>query len=310
MRTLLKRLILAFAFVALPLLTPGASGQQPTTLNLDLNGRWDLVEHGEHLSLGDSMVRIDHTGQTVRAEFLKGAVCADGTRRSMAFTGQLTQSTVPGEWLLSSTDMWVCSGDADLRLRCGAKFGNYKTSFTNVVVTPDEIQGMRVAQGVKDCSLDSREDGEHEFTLKRLGPCEPEERNVKSWEDELLKLAKNIVGNARVVFLAAAELAEERYAPTFTSPTVTGPPSWVSFPYVTVNGSWDEDAEMAEEYFRLEPVSAPEWARARQMAAAMGFKVMLTEMGRVENENIYGQRALTGLQNARADLAACKARHP
>jgi hypothetical protein len=305
---------LALIGIALPPLALVAAAQNPDLpLGLDLNGTWELVEHGERLSSANPIVTISHTPSEVRATFVSGAECFDGTRRTHVFTGRLSgQPTLPPTWYLSGSDMWVCSGSSGAVKQCkGGIPSNYTTTFKNATVTEDFIEGDRVSQGYKDCAPHSASNGTARFTLERLQPCELERRALQRREQPLLDVVVAVLA-ARPDFRAAIQAAEQRYGASFNGlPTTT-----LVFPYVVVGGSWDADIELAEEFVAdalPEALASPEWAAAKKMAQDMATAAsplqaavrMLEQIQRIESGAMTRQSALTEFRNARTQLESC-----
>ena len=66
---MIARLLVVMAF-ALP--SPAAAQDLHVPGRLDLNGLWELTEHGAIVD-GPAIVRITHSGSSVHAEFIAGA---------------------------------------------------------------------------------------------------------------------------------------------------------------------------------------------------------------------------------------------
>lgn len=318
-RTLVIRFVLIVFGMALPPLSPSASAQNPLA-PLSLEGLWELTEHGSLRDPDPAIVHIaHHSDDTVTAEFLSGAHCFDGKERIYAFFGKLVrQPTNPPLILLSSDDMWVCSGSPDKVKECGgagAIKSHYQTSFKNATVTQALIKGTRVAQGVRGCALDPSSNGTAGFELRRLAPCELEAMKLDKAQHDLRDLLGSALG-ARVTFQRTIEAAEQRYGTQFNG----RPTDPIYYPQSAVAGDWDSDAFTQEEFFRLLPVTVriSDWVSARAMLREMGSgpnplpsaAAMLTEMDRLEAMVPDGRRALQSVENARALLEACQARQP
>ena len=308
-------LVLALFGMAVSPMALTAAAQNPALpIGLDLNGTWELGEHGERLNSARPIVRISHTPAEVRVTFISGAECFDGTARTYALVGQLRgEPTLPPIFFLSGKDMWVCSGSSSAVKKCGGGIkSNYITTFTNATVTEDFIEGDRVAQGYRDCAPDSSSNGTARFTLTRLQPCELEERKLRQREGELLALVVFVL-EARPDFRAAIQAAEQRYGSSFHGLPTT---RTLGHPYSLVGGSWNSDIEFAEDYVANHlPVNlaSAEWAAAKKMATEMAADVpplhaavpMLQQMQRIESEATNRQTALAELRNARTQHETC-----
>ena len=225
MKTLALRLAVSLFGMALPPLAAAQNLAVPG--RLDLNGRWELTEYGQRRDNGNAIVEIEHSGPGVFAKFITGAECFNGQARPDFFLAELTvvHPTTPPTAQLSSPAMWVCSNDPDLVKKCGgsgAVKASYKTTFKDAVVDPDFIEGTRVTQGVKGCSLDSGENGTAPFSLRRLVPCEFEEVMVKQRDNELLDIRLNTFIPAFAAFVTAADAAQRRFSDMYRGmPTST-----------------------------------------------------------------------------------------
>jgi hypothetical protein len=303
-QTLLFAIVLVLAF---PPAAPVAVAQSPSP-PLDLNGTWEVTDQGDLLQSDAALVKLIHTGTTVRAVFINGIQCFDGQGRSYLFVAQLSGTR------LSSTDMWVCSASPSRVRKCKVS-SKYKSTFTNANVEANFIEGKRTRQILDDddCSTKAATDADAEFALRRLAPCELEERMVKQREETLDDLVDFILA-ARVIFMTAIEAVDQRYGESFQG----RPTSALSFPSAVVGGGWNTDLGWTEEYFAdalPEALASAEWRAAREMAEDIRVLAdppipavarMLDEIHRIENTASQRQEALAALRKARADLENCR----
>ena len=318
MRALMLALIVA---TVLPGLAPVATTQLNPGLpaGLDLNGTWVLEERGELLSKQRAVVKITHLSSgLVQADFLAGAECFNGVARPYAFIGQLSFKT-PGEAALSAPTMFVCSGSSSAVKRCmGSIPAIYPSNFKDVIVKPDldtgrpaEITGERFAQGYDDCTPNSKYDGTHPFTLRRVA-CPLEARKVSEREQQLRDAMAAIL-DSRTVFAIAVTAAQQRYGEEFNGQPI----SWLQFPFDMINEGAATDVTSMETFVGRLPeiLAGPYWEGARDMAAAMGLQVanplpelqaMLEHMYKIEDALLpRAQQAVADLQIARAEQAKC-----
>ena len=149
LRATIGSLIAAVAMTFTMPAAPALAGQLPgITPEIDLNGVWELTEHGKRKDDAAPLVRIVHTKDTVAAAFITGAECFDGTVREYLFVGALKlEPLLNPPWVLSSQHMWVCSNTPSIREKCGGQIPTtYQTTFTGAKATSDSISGSRVAQ--------------------------------------------------------------------------------------------------------------------------------------------------------------------
>jgi hypothetical protein len=318
MRTRAFRLVVALAALALPPMAPVAAGQVLGSQPLDLRGTWELEEHGDLRDPGKPLVQITQIGHEVVAEFLTGAHCKDGHPRTWAFVGMLRREpTLTELWSLSSTDMRVCSGSFNEASKCNGSIPtHYVTNFTNALAERDRISGSRMTLGRIDCTPDPSSAGTARFTLTRV-TCPQEARKVAEREAALVALLASFL-RARGIFYATIHDAEQRYGETYNGqPTTT-----IAFPYVTIDGDWEADMELTEQFFEIYPgaaVGSDYWARARSMLRQMASdpvnrlpeaQLMLDEIYRLEQLAPDGTRALDELRAARAELERCRRAQP
>jgi hypothetical protein len=278
---------------------------------LDLNGIWELHDYGDRLSTATPLVEIAHSGSSVTASFIRASECYNGIARTTAFQGRLTglQPAVPMAQL-SAQNMSVCSNDKALVQKCsGSITAIYNTSIAFATAENDFIQGARVTQGVTGCTPDASENGTARFWLRRLTPCEYEQRVLKDAEAELLELFKSIT-EAKPVFRAAIDAAKQRFPETYRNQPI----AVLDYPHRVVDLS--DDAVHAEALFSAMPdlFRSPEWIDAARMAIALGQENpplvegwrMLDEMTRIERTTPEAQRLLNQFKGARDAERKCR----
>lgn len=305
-------LVLALVGMALPPLAPFAAAQVLPGA-LDLNGRWELAEHGARSDPGNPIVKITHSGVSVVAEFISGAKCSDGQARPDLFIAELVvHPTNPPTGQLSSPAMWVCSNDPGLVKKCGGAIKpSYKTTFTNAAVDPDYIAGPRVTQGVRDCRLDASENGTAPFSLRRLVPCEFEQLMVTQRDNELLAIVHNTFIPAAVAFRVAIDAARKRFNDQYggmSTNTLSYPDEILRVAIDDVAGTEGLAAGLAD------VITSSAWTAARVMAEDMGLLAdpplieaqrMVEQMNAVEQKAPDARRAIDALASARAALQKC-----
>jgi hypothetical protein len=311
-------LTLAVCGLAFPAVRPPAAAAQLPGI-FDLNGVWEVEDRGVIEEPGLARVRITHSGQSVEARFVYGAKCKNGSVRTEFFIAELS-SIVPGEWLLSSPAMWVCSGSPSEVQKCGGSLDSpYKSSFTGAIAKQDRISGMRKTQFRNGCTPTGKF-GETEFVLSRLGPCDVEARTLRDSETALRGIMDSIQ-TARLVFARTVTAARVRYGDTYnTIPTARlAPPINV---VTAFTGDWDGDLETAQFILERLPqlLASAEWKNARDLAAAMAMdpgnrrlpeaEEMLSHMNDIEEEAPIGATALADFLNARRALDACRQAAP
>ena len=315
MKKAIQPLVLGFvlaAFVMPPLAPFAATAAQQTAAStpaINLNGAWELTEHGLRENQGEKpIVLLITMGTTIAAEFYPASACEDGTSRDLAFVGELRFDPGADSWLLSSTSMWVCSGSPTRAKEC-SKPANYKTSFTNATVTPDLITGKRIRQMLSEsCAVSDESEASGEFELRRLARCEIEERAVRRLEDALTSL-QNTFLVSRAVVDAAIEAARQRYQGTYKGASTEA----LQYPYTALGV--DDDLTF-DAFLTAVPgvFQSADWANAKAMAADMGrdtpplveARVMAEQMNRVEALAPGGRRTLLDLENARRALLSCQ----
>jgi len=213
----------------------------------------------------------------------------------------------------------LCSGSPDMVKKCGSNGAikpSYKTTFTNAEVNPDYIDGTRVTQGVRNCSLDSSEDGTAPFSLRRLVPCEFEEVMVKQRDNELLDIVLKTFIPAFAAFVTAADAAQRRFGGTYRDM----PTSALRFPQDRLRVATN-DPEGTEALAAALPeiVTTQEWTAARVMADDMGWlaepplmeaRQMIEQIIAVEQKALDARRAFSALEGARAALRKCRQAQP
>ncbi|MEX1258038.1 MAG: hypothetical protein WEG36_10500 [Gemmatimonadota bacterium] len=328
---MIKAFVIALILVGVGMAQPRVAAAQNLDIpgGLDLNGLWELTEHGERQTADPAIVRITHSGNSVYAEFVSGAECYDGGARPDAFLAELTvQPTIPPSGQLSSPAMWVCSGSRDIVDECGGAIAaSYKTTFENAVVDPNRIAGERVTQGVyitprdsqvSDCRLDSSYDGTADFSLLRLTPCAFEDSTVRQLEQELLGIINSTVIPASEAVGGAVAAAQRRFGDTYHGQPITR----LEYPYSYLRVATDDDLVVAEAFASALPdlVARPEWKAAYDMAAEMGLleqpplieaQEMIDQMLMVE-EMAGGEtrRVVEALGAARAAYRNCQQAQP
>jgi hypothetical protein len=300
---------LAFALMLIAIAS-SADAQNPNApLGLDLNGVWELEEHGQRLDPALPLVEIGHSGNTVTATFISGSKCADGSDRTIVFIGTLTgQPTTPPIWRMSSDDMWVCSNSPASVKKCGTP-AKYHTTFTNATVTPAEIEGKRFRQILDDCSTTTESQASGDFRLRRLQPCELEQRRYDQ-ETEAAHFLLTRIRSQRAILDRGIQAAQDRYQDQFNGQ----PTSVLTYPVQYMAHDWTDPVEL-EAFFAAMPdfIEAPEWTAARRMAEDMAggnnplpeARAMAVEMRRIEGFDSDARQQLVRLRNARNALDAC-----
>ena len=308
---------LAFALVLFAM-APCAAAQDLALPNrLDLNGVWELVEGwGQRLGDGPALVEITHSGATVVAKFIQGAECFDGAVRPDAFIAELrVHPTTPPTGLLSSPAMWVCSNDPALVKKCagGLIKSIYKTTFSNAYVDPDFIDGTRVRQGVRGCNLDPSSNGTADFALRRLAPCELEQRLLEAREGEMDTLWSSL-NRAPVIFTRAIDAARRRFGETYGNlPTNT-----LKYPSDAFSVTGSTETELL---FSVLPdlIESAAWINARVMVTDMALGAtpplaeatpMLEEINRIESKAAEARRLFEAVHSARERLKKCQQAQP
>jgi hypothetical protein len=310
------RVVLAvLGLLVSPLITVAAAqAVQPPLFNL--SGTWELTEYGARINSKPAIVEITHTGNTVAGVFVRGSECFNGVARSDAFLAEL-KTLIPGlppSAPMSGPAMWVCSNDPALVKKCGGAIqAIYKVKITEATAALDFIQGSRVTQGVNGCNLDSSEDGTADFSLRRLTPCELEQRTVTDREDELRELVKSILG-MRTIFKVGFDAAMRRYPDTYQET----PTDNLAIPVRVVEGEWDRDIGVMQSFFEdylPDAIGSNAWKIARDLAAGIGLQAenpllavreMLNQMYVLEGTVPEGLRVAAALRQARAALEKCQ----
>jgi hypothetical protein len=286
---------------------------------LDLNGLWELNEHGVVID-GPAIVRITHSGPTVYAEFISGASCgAGGSPRPHAFYAELKlEPTISPMGTLSSPGMWVCSGSPEAVQECGggALKPRYQAPFTNAVANPDYIDGKRLRQGYKDCNLDASQNSTADFWLRRLQPCEFEELTARQRDNDLHGTINDITIPAVIAMRAAIDAAHQRFGDSYEGRPVDA----LRYPHDKLMLAIT-DSQLAEALAAALPalVDAPEWAAARLMAEEMSIladpplmeaRPMVEQILRIQQKAADAKRASDELTQARTALEKCRAAQP
>jgi hypothetical protein len=309
----IARLLLVLAIAA-----PSVAAAQELSIpgRLDLNGLWELNEHGVVID-GPAIVRITHSGPTVYAEFVSGASCeAGGSPRPHAFYAQLKlEPTNPPTGTLSSPGMWVCSGSPEAVKKCGAGGAlkpSYQAPFTNAVVDPDYIEGKRFRQGYKDCSLDSSQNSTVDFSLRRLQPCEFEEMTFKQRDNDLHTIMNDITAPALVAMRAAIDAAHRRFGDRYEGRLV----DTLRYPNDQLLAAFGDSLAVEALAAALPAmVERPEWVAARVMAEEMSIlpepplveaRRMVETMLAIQQKAAEARRAFDAFMEARAALQKCR----
>ena len=315
MKKAIQPLLLGFVLAVLVMppfepLPATAAQQTAATPAINLNGPWELTEHGLRENQGEKpIVLLITTGTTIAAEFYPASACDDGTSRDLAFVGELRFDPGADSWLLSSTSMWVCSGSPTRAKEC-SKPANYKTWFTNATVTPDLIKGKRIRQMLSSsCAVSDESEASGDFELRRLARCEIEERAVRRLEDDLTSL-QNTFLVSRAIVDAAIEAARQRYQGTYKGASTDR----LQFPYGVLDVEDDLMLQASLAAMADGLLQGAEWTNAKAMATDMGrdtpplveARVMAEQMNRVEALAPDGVRTLRDLQNARTALRSCR----
>jgi hypothetical protein len=301
-----------FALLVSPLITI-AEAQTGAPPLFNLSGIWELHEYGDRQhNAATPLVEIAHAGNTVTANFIRGSECFNQQARSTAFIGQLggVQPTTPPSLAMTAHSMSVCSNDRALVNKCGGAIkAIYTTTAPYATAEPDFIQGSRVTQGVNGCTPDPSQNGTARFWLRRLTPCEYEQRLLRDAEDEMLRLYKSIA-DAKPVFQAAIDMARTRFGESYRSQPITV----MEYPSQVV--SLDVNAANAQALFAAIPgvFESGEWTEAARMVIAMAQENppvvpamrMLDEMTRIERLGPEAQRAVAAYQRAAEAERKCR----
>lgn len=314
----MRALLLAIIVATMPQLAAAQDVDVPG--RLDLNGLWELTEHGVVID-GPAIVKITHSGPTVYAEFISGAGCeAGGKPRPHLFYATLRlEPTLSPTGTLSSPGMWVCSGSPEAVRKCGAGFAlkpSYQAPFTNAVVDPDYIEGKRFRQGYKDCSLDSSENSTADFSLRRLQPCEFEEMTARQRENDLHTTINAIIIPAVVAMRAAIDAAHKRFGNSYEG----RPVDTLRYPHEQLMYAvTDSEAAVALGAALPAMIETSAWAAARVMAEEMSIlaepplmeaRPMVEQILKIQQQAANAKRAFDELMRARMALEKCRAAQP
>jgi hypothetical protein len=196
----------------------------------------------------------------------------------------------------------------------------YETTFSNVTVSQDTITGVRVTQGVLNCTPNSAYNGTHKFTLRRILPCEDAQRRVARLETSLQTNLRGLLRLGRERLPGFIDAATQRFGPSYQGPTSSG--SMMTFTRLDIflHQPWETSLATTEAFWEGWPgyAASDGWIKVREMTTDMALmaqppflpaRELLKVLDGMEGWARDGMRDVAELRNARQYLDNCRRTH-